>query len=155
MLIYRITSTKYAQKLIGSGSAARWNSNGVFMIYATGSVALACLENAVHRNGADLSLGDYSLMIIEVPDGSSREVTINELTAIHKEWYRVDNEAYQRTQQIGDQWIADRETLLLKVPSSIVQYEYNYLINPNHQEFSKVKIQDVQKFVFDERIKAG
>ncbi|UKJ06985.1 RES family NAD+ phosphorylase [Solitalea lacus] len=153
MLVYRISLTKYANVLAVSGRAARWNSNGVFMIYSAASVALACLENVVHRNGVDLSAGDFSLVSIEVPETEVAEVALAELENLHTEWYKVDNNAYLQTQQMGDKWTEKKETLLMKVPSSISPYEYNYLINPHHSDFSKVRIVSQQKFVFDSRIK--
>jgi len=42
--------------------------------------------------------------------------------------------------------------LVLKVPSAVVQEEYNYLVNPNHRDFHKVKIIAVEPFTFDERL---
>ncbi len=45
------------------------------------------------------------------------------------------------------------KSAVLKVPSSIIQQEYNYLVNPAHKDFSKIIIKTVDPFVFDERIK--
>lgn len=54
MDIFSITHRKWADKLEASGYAARWNSNGLLLIYAAQSASLACLENLVHRNGFGL-----------------------------------------------------------------------------------------------------
>ena len=53
-------------------------------------------------------------------------------------------------QRIGNKFVSDNIHLVLKVPSVIVQEDYNYLVNPNHIDFHKVKI--IQPFTFDERL---
>lgn len=42
--------------------------------------------------------------------------------------------------------------LLMQVPSATVQGEYNYLINPKHKDFKKIKLIKSEQFVFDERL---
>jgi len=39
------------------------------------------------------------------------------------------------------------------VPSSIIPYEYNYLINPNHPDSKKIKVISTQRLVFDGRLR--
>jgi RES domain-containing protein len=41
---------------------------------------------------------------------------------------------------------------VLKVPSAVVPGEYNFLLNPNHKYFQKVKILNIESFTFDERL---
>ena len=114
---------------------------------------MACLENVVNRNGTDLSIGNFFLIIIEIPDSTAKEVSLQEVERLHPNWYKVDNEAYLLTQRMGDNWIKSGESLLMKVPSSIIPLEYNYLINQHHPDFSNVRIVSTQKFIFDQRIK--
>jgi RES domain-containing protein len=56
------------------------------------------------------------------------------------------------TQQVGDQFVSQNESCILKIPSAVTQGDFNFLINPNHPDFSKIKIVDVTKFPFDKRI---
>jgi RES domain-containing protein len=65
MIVYRITTPKYAQ-LRASGRSARWNKNGDFVIYFAGNISLACLENVVHRDSEGL-IGNFSLMRVQIP----------------------------------------------------------------------------------------
>jgi RES domain-containing protein len=68
MLLYRIILSKYAATpLQASGRAARWNENGQFVLYTTENVALACLENVVHRMGEDMK-HPYTLFTFETDD---------------------------------------------------------------------------------------
>jgi len=41
---------------------------------------------------------------------------------------------------------------VLKAPSAVVQGDFNYLINPNHKEFKKIKVLKTEKFDFDGRL---
>jgi len=153
MHIYRIGQTKYANDLKGSGVDGRWNSKGQYVIYTGGSLALSCLEKLAHTSGTSLYAGDFSVTMIRVPDQLKiKEITLNQLLKINSDWTKVIN--YPYTQSMGDAWLRNRETAILKVPSAIIDLEYNYLLNPAHPDFSKIKISVVKPFSFDTRLKA-
>jgi len=62
-------------------------------------------------------------------------------------------EAYIELQEIGSKWYHSNESLVLKVPSSIIPQEYNYIINTKHPQFAThVILQDVDDFVWDNRL---
>lgn len=148
MLVFRITLTKYADRLIASGRAARWNPNDVEMIYAASSRSLACLENVVHRDKLGLSV-IFSILTIDCPHHIKiKNIHLKDLPA---NW--IDFDQMIITQTIGEKWIRENETAILCVPSSIVSEEVNYLINPKHPDFKDIKIVKRQPFVFDSRIK--
>lgn len=154
MNIYRIGQTKYARDTRGSGIDGRWNLLGRYVIYFGGSLALSCLEKLVHTPGTSLYTGDFSVTIAEVPDKLPiKEVTVKELVKLDPDWNRVIN--YPITQSIGDAWLQSRETAVLKVPSAIIEMEYNYLVNPAHPDFNKIKLVAVSKFTFDNRLRAN
>lgn len=56
------------------------------------------------------------------------------------------------TQELGEDFIERNENLYIKVPSAVVQGDFNILINPIHSDFNKVKIIKTEKFNFDERL---
>ncbi len=146
MDVYRITLAKWANQLKASGVAARWNSSGNFIIYTAQSRSLACLENLVHRSGEVLK-GDFSVLQIHVPDSIKIEkIADNKLS---KNWKSVAS--YTETQKLGDGWIESNKSALLMVPSALVSGEYNYLLNPQHSDFSKIGIKHTFGFLFDER----
>ena len=146
MIVYRITTDKWCRNLEASGNSARWNSRGSFMIYAAGSRALACLENIVHRSG-EMSGKIYKVMLIEIP--ASLEIQAIKKSSLHKDWKSLTNYSY--CQQKGNQWLKEGATCILKVPSVIIDEEFNYLINPQHNQFKKIKLADVEEFSFDAR----
>ncbi len=57
------------------------------------------------------------------------------------------------TQSIGDAWITAAKTPVLRVPSAIIPGDSNYLLNPSHKDFLKIKLIKTIPFDFDSRIK--
>lgn len=154
MLIYRISQTRYANLLTASGVDGRWNFFGEKVIYTAGSVALACLENLAHRSGTSLAAGNFSLSVIEVEDDLEiEEVKTEDLVSLDPNWQSVEN--YPLTQKLGSDWLNANSSAVLKVPSAIIDLEYNYLINPNHASFIGIKIVKVDRFKFDVRLKGN
>jgi RES domain-containing protein len=148
MLVYRIALAKYSGKLIASGRAARWNPNDVEMIYTASSRSLACLENVVHRNQIGLTMA-FNIMTIKLPDNIS--ISHIKITDLPPDWQ--DFNQMSLTQHIGEKWIMEKKSAILAVPSSIIDEEINYLINPGHDDFKKIKLVKTMPFAFDQRIK--
>lgn len=148
MQVFRIGLAKYTHSLLASGRAARWNPNEIEMIYTAGSRSLACLENVVHRNQIGLNQS-FKVMTIEIPD----ELLILNITLkdLQKGWSEFHHTPI--TQKLGEDWIKDAKSAVLKVPSAIINAEYNYLINPLHPDFKSIKLLKSETFVFDKRIK--
>ncbi len=148
MFVYRITLSVYSDKLKASGRAARWNPNKTEVIYTASNRSLACLENVVHRGQLGLSQ-IFSIMAINVDDKIKKEkISLNELPEDWKEFNRMPF-----TQALGERWISENRSAIMQVPSSIVEEEVNYLINPKHPDFNFVKLIKIDPFVFDKRIK--
>ena len=116
------------------------------MIYTAQSRALACLENLVHRSGEGNN-ALYKVMLIDVPDKLAIENL--DIKKLKKDWYSMNN--YPYCQALGDNWLQDAATVILKVPSVIIKQEFNYLLNPNHPEFKEIKLLATEDFAFDER----
>lgn len=91
---------------------------------------------------------DYYLISIEIPD----HVKLLELNAasLPKDWKSFPPSF--STQLLGDAFIKENAYFVLKVPSVVVQGEYNFLINPLHKDIRKVKIKKKESFSFDERL---
>lgn len=148
MELFRITQDIYKEDLSGRGAylwGGRWNSIEHYVIYSAQSRSLAMLETIVHLN-THKPIPNYSVCVIYVPDNASVEVF--NIENHYKNWHFEPD----FTQNIGDEWLESRQTLLFRVPSIIVKNEYNYLINPLHPEFSKVKIIEFEPFEFDSRL---
>lgn len=149
MELFRISSETYADKLTASGASNRWNKRGEHVIYAGTSRSLSTLELVVHRN-AIKPLENYKVMIIYVADQDHLVKTLL-IKELPKNWKKFT--AYSELQDIGSSWYINKESLLLKVPSSIIPEEYNYLINTEHSDFSEnVKLVRAENYFWDDRL---
>jgi RES domain-containing protein len=145
---YRICLAKYADALVASGYPARWNRKGQLVIYAASSRALACLENVVHRSGEGLN-DMFKVVRISFPDTLAvEELTLAELPA---DWQLPQH--YALCQPLGAAWYERQTAAVLRVPSSIIAHEFNYVFNTRHPDFAQVHIAGREDFVFDPRIK--
>jgi len=150
MKVYRLSKEKYKGDLSGRGAetfGGRWNSKGTRMVYTSDSRALAKLEVAVnvalHRIPKN-----YFMTIIEIPDSVVVHYDIKLLEG--KNW--KNNPPIKFTQSEGDNFVKSGEHLALKIPSVVVEGDYNYIINPSHPNIGSVKIVDTQMFSFDMRL---
>lgn len=127
-------------------NGGRWNSVGIPLVYTSATVSLAILEVLVNL-GEESLLKSYSLAYAEFQDSLVSKVSATKLPANWKE-----SPVPPSLQAIGDTWIASKTSAILEVPSAIVEHENNYLINPHHRDFSKIKISKAKPFPFDERL---
>ena len=148
MTVYRISDCKYINDLSGKGAAlygGRWNSKDIHVVYTAQSRALALLEVVVHV-GIVPSDG-YCIATIDIPD----QYTISFPEAELPSGWQL-NPAPDFIKTIGDAFIRSNKYLALKIPSALMLEEHNYLLNPAHAEFHKVKISTVRKINTDERL---
>lgn len=154
MRVYRIEREKHlSETLLGIGSALsdsfRWNSMGTRLVYSSETRALACLEVGVHLDLSEDFPHDRFLVEIEIPDG----IQIMELVAkdLPENW--DSKPPHRATQLIGDAFAVENDAAVLRVPSSIIAQEFNYLINPHHTDSKKIKVVSSLPFSFDQRMK--
>ena len=53
---------------------------------------------------------------------------------------------------IGDSWATSRRSAVLRVPSAVIETEYNYLLNPAHPDFARISIGTPNAFELDLRL---
>jgi RES domain-containing protein len=147
---WRIVKTKYAaQAFDGEGArlyGGRWNSPGVRMVYTSESLALAALEMLTHLGKSDL-LASYSRCAVHFDDSLITSLDRSRLPA---NWRNYP--APPELQVLGDTWVTRGTSVVLEVPSVLIETESNYLINPLHPDFGSLTIEDVEPFVFDTRL---
>jgi RES domain-containing protein len=149
MEVFKICREEYASQLKASGVAIRWNFRGQYVIYTASSISLATLELVVRRNSIT-PLNNYKVMVISIADDDSliTQVHLNELT---ENWRTLA--AYSSLQEIGSKWYTTQRTLILKVPSAVIPYEYNYVINTEHPDYNrKVKFVKDEDYFWDKRL---
>ncbi|MGH7658191.1 MAG: RES family NAD+ phosphorylase [Gemmatimonadales bacterium] len=144
---WRICKTRHASNAFdGEGArlnGGRWNSTGVRVPYASESVALAALEVLAGVQKTAI-LAFYSLTSITFDEACIEVVPASSLPG---NWRNYP--ASPGTQAIGDRWVAERRSLVLRVPSAIIEAESNFLINPAHPGFGSVEISTPVPFELD------
>ncbi|MFC2087880.1 RES family NAD+ phosphorylase [Bacteroidota bacterium] len=150
MKVYRLSKAKYVNDLSGIGAGltgGRWNRKGTKLVYTADSRALCTAEIAVHTP-IGITPSDYYLITIEIPDDI--KIYSLDLENLPDDWKGFPHS--EKTQKIGEDFVSNREFLVMKVPSAVVQGDFNYLINPKHIDFGKIRIMGKEKFTFDERL---
>ncbi|MCF8253459.1 MAG: RES family NAD+ phosphorylase [Bacteroidia bacterium] len=151
MQVFRLSRNPYASDLSGMGAkqyGGRWNSVGTSMLYTASHASLAALEVACNSGGV-LGLRGFKLACIEIEDKA--EIIVWEKEDLSSTWNTYP--APYELAKMGDNWVTNFESLALKVPSAVVPYEYNILLNPLHPKFQKlVRILWVKPFTFDPRL---
>ena len=147
--VWRITSRKFTKSAFkGEGArlyGGRWNTPGTSLIYTAESKSLAVLEILVHLDSPDL-LRKYVLFEVKMEDSL---VTHLDPASLPKDWRQDPPPA--AAQNIGNEWASSARSAVLRVPSAIVTGEFNFLLNPRHPDFSKLKIDQPQLFFIDLR----
>jgi len=149
---YRIFKTKFSKTWFdGEGAflfGGRWNSCGTRVRYTAGSLSLAALEMLVHLNSAEL-LSSYSYAKLEFEEKDV--LPVEDLVKLPKNWSASPPSI--AIQRIGDEWAASLQSLVLRVPTSVVPGEFNYLINIAHPRFAYIQRSRPSTFPLDKRLK--
>lgn len=149
--VYRLLRKPYAKEpLNGEGAyrfGGRWSSVGTRIAYTAEHMSLAMIEYFVHID-ADLPPRDLVVVTADVPENVSRKtIAVKELPA---NWRQTP--APPELAEFGDRFALDGRTAALIVPSAISPAESNWLINPRHPEFVKIRLRAVDPFDFDPRL---
>ena len=147
---WRVTKKKYAANAFdGEGArlhGGRWSSQGVPVIYVSGSLALATLEVLVNLQDKK-PLSAYLSYRVEFA-----EELVEVVRDLPSSWSR--NPSPPQTKAIGDDWVRRRTSVLLRVPSVVLPdaEEWNYLVNPAHPRFKELRISSASPLSLDPRL---
>lgn len=150
MLVYRIASPKFIADLSGAGAklyGGRWNDKGTAMVYFADSRAMAVMEVLVHLRPAVIDQ-DFVLATFEIPDEEVLTIAVDDLPSNWKE-----ESAIEMLKQIGNRFVAANHYLVMRIPSVILEEEYNLIFNPAHPKAEQVKLIAKRNFRFDKRFK--
>jgi RES domain-containing protein len=152
-IAWRLVKKQHAATaLSGEGArlgGGRWNYVGISVIYASETLSLAALELFVHFTRRDIKISKSLLAIpIEIPDSVTK---IDLLSAsLKKGWNSSPPPDF--TKDLGTRWVHEGKSVILRVPSAVVQNECNLVINPNHPDFDKITAGAAQPFSLDDRV---
>jgi RES domain-containing protein len=129
---------------------ARWNLPGTPVVYATATLGLALLEFLVHLDPSDIDITQLELETrsAEIPsDVAFYEVPTK---ALPRQWNAVPWSA--SSQAFGTRLLQEGRYATIAVPSVVVPSERNYLLNPLHPDFHKIKLGSPKPFILDRRL---
>jgi RES domain-containing protein len=124
----------------------RWNSLGVRVVYVSEHQSTAAFEVFVNRMPFILE-ETYKAFHLEWPDHLTEIFPVKNLPA---NW-RVHPPPVE-TREIGDRWFRERRSAVLALPSAISPADTNFLLNPEHRDFKRIRIASPIDFDFDPRL---
>lgn len=151
LTVWRLVKEKHVKSAFdGEGArcfGGRWNTRGTPVVYLSSTLSLAALELFVHLTAEDSRLC-FSAIPVHIPS----DLAIHRLpvSKLPKEWRSEPPSDVCKI--LGSEWVGANTTLLLKVPSVIVPHEFNYVLNPKHPDFDRLKIHKAESFGFDSRM---
>ena len=149
LTVWRLVTARFAKSAFSGEGArlygGRWNRKGVSLVYTAGTQSLAMLEMLVQDEPLRAR---YVMIEARIPKGVAIDrIKIEDLPS---DWR--DIAAREKLQALGTQWARKRSAAVLAVPSAVIPVETNYLFNPLHPDFRRIKIGKPRKFETDLRL---
>lgn len=126
---------------------ARWHHRGRPILYAASSPSLALLEILVHIDPRRFQ--QQTLLELELDDDAER-VTRAQLVQLLRD--APPNDPVARTRDYGTAWLAEKRSLALIVPSLVMPFEDNIILNPQHPAAQSIRITARERITLDERL---
>jgi RES domain-containing protein len=142
MRIWRISNFADLSGRGGTLIEGRWHLRGMPIVYCTDHPSTALLEILVHATRHTVP-ETYQLIEIAVPN------TISVFEPPIRDGWDKD---LVSTQQQGADFLLANQHALMKVPSVIMPKASNYLLNPQHDDASRIVIAETYRYPFDSRL---
>jgi len=147
--LWRISRHDDLQGLGGERSDGRWHSaaKGKRIVYLSEHPALALIEVLANLKGNPRLFPDsYRLMMIAVEERLWSKA--RKTGPLPEDW----RDTFDHTRQIGDAWLAARNSALLIVPSAPSPESSNYLLNPLHPDAKNLLVEWSKWVSYDKRL---
>lgn len=148
--VWHLVAAAYADRIMSGGGAyrhgGRWNSQGRAVVYMSQSLSLCVLGNLVHMVKVPM-MRNFKSIWVDIPESLIHPLDEKDLPP---SWEAIP--APEATKQIGNKWFDEKVSAVLKVPSTVVHEEWNFVLNPAHPDFNKLEIGEIRDFEFDERL---
>ena len=153
MTVWRLSSARYAATVFSGEGAkhygGRWSPPGLAVIYCAESRSLALVEVLAGIDDVERLFGQEWLLVpADLP-----EEGLEKPAHVPDDWRKYPHSP--ATQAFGAEWVQNQRSVALRVPSVVVPGEFNYLLNPAHPDFKRVKAGKPEAFSFDPRLQRG
>jgi RES domain-containing protein len=143
MFLWRISNYATLDGIGGKLFPARWHSDAQPIIYTADHPASSLCEMLANTDAGNLP-STFQLLKI-----SAKYSDQSEAVDLPTNW--VENR--RLTQAIGNRWLRNSSSAILRVPSAIIPEAFNYLINPRHLAKAHIRIERVIAVALDSRLK--
>jgi len=151
MIVFRVVTAKYKDStLSGIGAekvGGRWNEIGTRAVYCSENISLALLEYYVHSDNVGYLPKEILVAKIVIPDDLEIEV----LETLPERWNQYPYSS--KTTNVFSSRAVSRDFFALKVPSTIVGLESNFILNPLYKDFGKVEVLEFIPIPIDDRLR--
>jgi RES domain-containing protein len=147
--LWRISRHDELDGLGGEKADGRWHTaaKGKRIVYLSEHPAVALIEILANLRGNPRLFPDtYRLMKIS-PDKAVLAAT-TQAPSLPPNWIAD----LPTTRQIGDAWLAQSPSALLRVPSAPSPESHNYLLNPLHADARRLEVDWTQWVSYDKRL---
>jgi len=145
LVLWRISLNEALDGIGAIRGGGRWNTPGHAVVYLAETAAGAMLEILAHLPLEEADLPEqYKLLRVEAGTGAPVE-TLN----VSATWWQANPGV---TQRIGDAWLESATAVLARVPSAIMPYTWNYLLNPLHADSAKARVVQASEHLYDPRL---
>ncbi|MEM7217463.1 MAG: RES domain-containing protein [Pseudomonadota bacterium] len=124
--------------------SGRWHAAGDPVIYASERYSTAMLEKLVYLPGRLPPNQHY--VELTIPTGVSYEVVNGDALP---GWHAKDGRV---SRAFGTQWVRERRSAILIVPSVVARMERNLIFNASHDDFSRIEAGLETPVWWDERL---
>jgi RES domain-containing protein len=148
VFVWRLTHHKHVAP-DGEGArryGGRWNRPGTPIVYTSGTLSLAVLEFLVH---VDSDILPESLVSVRATIPESLLIQAIHHSELPRNW--KEKIIPVAVQDLGTSWANAATSPVLKVPSVVIEHEWNYVLNPLHPDFKKIRWESAVPFSFDPR----
>lgn len=125
----------------------RWNRRGTRVVYTSSSLSLAALETLAHFDEEE---APDTLVAIPADMPDDVPITRVKLSELVANWRATPPP--ESLAETGTRWAVARHSLVLAVPSAIIPEDLNYLLNPLHAQFRRIRVGRPKPFSFDPRL---
>ena len=132
----------------GGRVANRWNDAGAPIIYASTTPSLAALETLANLSNPT-RFGERTILEIDLAD-DAEEVGLELTLRLREDAPPGDPE--RGTREFGSAWLREKRTLALLVPSFVLPFERNVLINPLHRGAASLVVVRRERVRLDQRL---
>jgi RES domain-containing protein len=161
MLAWRIEYARHLEDALSGDGArrygGRWNEKGVSVVYLSSHLGLAALEKFVHAAPTGRGIALHAVAV---------EIASRHIQDAHRpgqlpdDWR--DGEPGMATMSWGSRWARSRQSLVALVPSALLpltcfehSWEFNLMLNPEHEAMGEVRILERPRYSFDPRMWQG